>query len=112
MGASMVPMCVSVLGVCGVRIVWIYTACKAYPSPTTLYLSWPISWILNIIVDGVIMTVIYKREKYMMKMSSVEYVPQNQYDDKDAEVDDVPIIEDDYPELKETVACDSENQND
>ena len=48
----------------------------------------------------------------MMKMSSVEYVPQNQYDDKDAEVDDVPLIEDDYPELKETVACDSENQND
>ena len=98
MGYSFTPMIANFFCICVFRIVWIYTACKAYPSPTTLYLSWPISWILNIIVDGVIMAVIYKREKYMMKMSSVEYVPQNQYDDKAPleEADCIPEVASDF----------------
>ena len=98
MGYSFTPMIANFFCICVFRIVWIYTACKAYPSPTTLYLSWPISWILNIIVDGVIMMVIYKREKYMMKMSSVEYVPQNQYDDKAPleEADCIPEVASDF----------------
>lgn len=66
MGYSFTPMVANFFCICVFRIVWIYTACKAYPSPQTLYLSWPISWILNIVVDGIIMIIIYKREKPKM----------------------------------------------
>lgn len=119
MGYSFTPMIANFFCICVFRIVWIYTACKAYPSPTTLYLSWPISWILNIIVDGIIMAIIYKREKYMMRMSSVEYVPQLPYEDEDdasiEDAEDMPLIEADYPELKEDplteVACDENIAN-
>lgn len=63
MGYSLTPMLANFFCICVFRIVWIYTACKAYSSPQMLYYSWPISWILNIIVDGVIMLIIYRREK-------------------------------------------------
>lgn len=52
---------------------WIYTACKAVNTPEMLYLSWPISWVLNIIVDGIIMRIIYNREKPKMEIAQDEY---------------------------------------
>ncbi len=44
MGRSVMPMIVTLLGVCGVRILWIYTAFAAYHTPFMLYISYPISW--------------------------------------------------------------------
>lgn len=44
LGYSMVPMIVSVLGACGLRLVWVATIFQMYPSPDTLYLSYPITW--------------------------------------------------------------------
>ena len=47
MGASFVPMLISVLGVCGVRIGWIYTVFQMpqYHTPQCLYFSYAISWL-------------------------------------------------------------------
>ena len=47
MGASVIPMIISILGVCGIRILWIYTIFRipAYHTPECLYLSYTISWI-------------------------------------------------------------------
>ena len=49
LGASLTPMLVSVLGVCGIRLAWIYTIFQipAYHTPTSLYLSYPISWFIT-----------------------------------------------------------------
>ncbi len=44
LGYSFVPMIVSIVGVCGIRIVWIYTVFAAFPSLFVLYLSYPVSW--------------------------------------------------------------------
>jgi Na+-driven multidrug efflux pump len=46
MGASMTPMLISVLGVCGIRVLWIYTIFQIpqFHTPDCLYLSYPISW--------------------------------------------------------------------
>ena len=48
-GASVSPMLISVLGVCGIRILWIYTIFQipAYHTPECLYLSYPISWTIT-----------------------------------------------------------------
>ena len=44
MGASFSSMLTSVLGVCGIRIMWIFTVFKAVHSFETLFFSFPISW--------------------------------------------------------------------
>lgn len=44
MGRSLVPMLVSVLGACGLRMVWIYTVFVWVHTLPVLYLSYPVSW--------------------------------------------------------------------
>ena len=47
MGESVLPMVVSLVGSCLLRIVWIATVFAAFRSLTVLYLSYPVSWILT-----------------------------------------------------------------
>ena len=49
MGNSLVPMIISLIGACGFRIVWIYTVFKAWKSIYSLYISYPITWIVTFI---------------------------------------------------------------
>lgn len=56
LGYSIVPMIVSIIGVCGIRILWIYlifrpnTNFTEYQDLSLLFISYPISWILTFIV--------------------------------------------------------------
>lgn len=43
-GYSFMPMVVSMLGACGLRIIWIFTAFQMSRSLQTLYISYPITW--------------------------------------------------------------------
>ena len=43
-GYSIQPMIVSVIGVCGVRVLWIFTVFAAFRTPEVLYMSYPITW--------------------------------------------------------------------
>ena len=47
LGRSILPMIVSLLGACGLRVMWIFTIFKAYPALETIYISYPISWTLT-----------------------------------------------------------------
>lgn len=47
LGASVVPMVISVLGVCGLRIFWIYTVFQVYHTPECLFFSYTVSWIVT-----------------------------------------------------------------
>ncbi|MBS5547193.1 MAG: MATE family efflux transporter, partial [Lachnospiraceae bacterium] len=47
MGYSVFPMIVSLVGACGLRIVWIFTIFAAWPTLTVLYLSYPVSWVIT-----------------------------------------------------------------
>ncbi len=44
-GRSFLPMCVTLLGVGGLRILWVYTVFPLVPSLGTLYWAYPLSWI-------------------------------------------------------------------
>lgn len=46
-GYSIIPMVVSLIGACLMRIVWIYTIFQQYHSLESIYISYPISWILT-----------------------------------------------------------------
>ena len=63
LGSSFVPMLISVLGVCGFRIGWIYTVFQIpqYHTPQSLYLSYPISWTLTFLCQMTAFWIIYKK---------------------------------------------------
>ena len=46
-GYSLLPMIVSLIGACGLRIVWIFTAFQVHRSLWMLYISYPITWIIT-----------------------------------------------------------------
>lgn len=47
MGKSMVPMFVSILGACVLRVIWVYTIFAQIGTLTSLYYSYPISWLIT-----------------------------------------------------------------
>lgn len=44
MGWSVVPMLVTLTGVCGLRLVWVATVFRAAPGPETIYVAYPVTW--------------------------------------------------------------------
>ncbi len=49
MGKSLEPMIITLVGSCGLRILWIYTGFKLKETLENLYLSYPISWAVTFI---------------------------------------------------------------
>ncbi len=47
LGYSVVPMVGSLVGSCLLRLVWVYTIFPLYPTPETLFNSYPITWIIT-----------------------------------------------------------------
>ncbi len=63
MGASAVPMVVTILGACGLRILWIATVFQSNKTLHVLYQVFPISWIVTIATLLVCFLVIWNRRK-------------------------------------------------
>lgn len=55
LGSSVMPMVMSIVGTCGLRILWIYTVLPLNPTWEMLFLSYPISWA----VTGVFQLIAY-----------------------------------------------------
>jgi len=70
MGASLVPMVISVLGVCGIRLLWIYTVFKAYPTTECLYLSYGVSWVVTFAAQFAAFWWVYR--KHVKKAESLQ----------------------------------------
>lgn len=65
-GYSLVPTIVSVLGVCGLRLVWVYTAfpLDAFHSLEGLIISYPLSWVVTAAVHFTTFAVLYRRKRH------------------------------------------------
>lgn len=61
-GKSFVAMFMSIIGVVGIRIVWIYTVFVAYHTPETLFVSYPISWIGTFVCQFIAFMIIYNKK--------------------------------------------------
>lgn len=62
-GYSVVPMIVSLIGACGLRLVWIATVFRIpqYHSLKTVYLSYPITWTITLSVHAVTFFIVSRR---------------------------------------------------
>ena len=63
LGASMAPMIISVLGVGGLRIGWIYTIFQIpqYHTPQCLYFSYLVSWSITFIIQFIAFKVVFRK---------------------------------------------------
>lgn len=53
LGASFISMLLSVLGICGIRILWIYTIFQIpqFHTQSVLYMSYPLSWVITFVIQ-------------------------------------------------------------
>lgn len=61
MGFSFTPMLVALVGVCGLRIVWVYTMFAARRTLQMLYFAYPASWIVTFLIELAVYFIVYKR---------------------------------------------------
>ncbi len=63
LGHSVLPMIVSLIGACGLRLVWIFTffRMERFHSVTSLYLTYPVSWIVTLTAHAVCFIIIRKK---------------------------------------------------
>jgi len=46
-GDALMPTIITVLGVCGIRVVWLYTVLPRFRTMRTVMMSYPISWVIS-----------------------------------------------------------------
>lgn len=65
MGHSVLPMVTTMIGACGIRILWLATVfqIEKFHSPFIIYLSYPVSWIITFITQAICFIVIFNRTK-------------------------------------------------
>ncbi|MDO5346140.1 MAG: MATE family efflux transporter [Lachnospiraceae bacterium] len=63
MGCSVIPMISSMVGACGLRLFWIFTFFRTeqFHTLTSLYLTYPVSWIVTAAAHGICFMVIRRR---------------------------------------------------
>ncbi len=70
LGYAVMPMVVSLLGACALRVVWIFTIFNVFHTQFSLYISYPISWFLTFAVHLICFFVV--RKKVFAKMDKNE----------------------------------------
>lgn len=62
-GESLVNMAMSIVGVCGIRLVWILTVFRAIGTFESLFMCYPLSWLGTLLLHTVMFVIIYKKKK-------------------------------------------------
>ena len=63
-------MIVSLIGACGLRIVWIFTIFQVDRTPENLYVSYPISWIVTGAVHIIVFLIVRKKAFALVQANS------------------------------------------
>lgn len=63
MGKSLEPMIITLMGACGIRVLWLYTGFPLKKELWNLYLSYPISWFVTFVALFICFFVFEKRIK-------------------------------------------------
>lgn len=62
-GYSVMPMMVSLTGACAFRVLWIFAVFSRYRSLETLYISYPISWVLTFSAHLICFLIVFKKAR-------------------------------------------------
>ena len=62
-GYSILPMIVSLVGACGLRIVWIYTVFVKFRTLDILFISYPVTWTITFLSHLVCYYIVTRKYK-------------------------------------------------
>lgn len=65
-GSSLPPSIISLVGACGIRIIWVFTIFKLYHHMSVLFLVHPITWIITNIALFINLFITYRKAKKKM----------------------------------------------
>jgi len=68
MGYSILSMTISLLGICALRVVWVYTAFAAYPTMACLMASFGASWVVTAPAMGICFAIFFKKTKKQLAL--------------------------------------------
>ena len=69
MGLSFISMTISLIGICLFRIIWLNTAFQSFKCIETIYMSYPVSWIIVAFVDIICFCFVIKNRKKQMMVN-------------------------------------------
>lgn len=74
MGSSLAPTLISIIGICGTRILWVLLIFPTYHSLASLYISYPISWFISFAAQAVCFIIVKKRmlKRYRVRKEQAE----------------------------------------
>lgn len=61
LGYSMLPTLLTLFFVCVMRVIWIYTVFARWQTIGVLFLSWPVTWVLDVIAMAVMWTIVMRK---------------------------------------------------
>ena len=70
MGYSFIPMAITIGFVCGFRVVWIFTVFAMFPTLEALYVSYPITWGLAALCDGVCFLIVHRHVSKKQRLAT------------------------------------------
>lgn len=68
MGNALIPMVLTGLGVCALRVVWIFVAVPIWPGLKTVLLSYPLAWAVTSILFIIYFQYFMKKKKYQLSI--------------------------------------------
>lgn len=71
-GSSLPPSIITLIGACGIRIVWVYTVFQLYPNLSVLYLVHPITWVITCIALTINLLIAYNKTKKRITNETIE----------------------------------------
>lgn len=63
LGYALIPMTMSLIGICGMRVVWVFAIFPSLMTPTGLMMSYPISWSLTALALATVLVIALIRLK-------------------------------------------------
>lgn len=73
MGSAILPTVVSIIGSCGIRLMWVFTVFKAFSTPDVLYISFPLAWLVTLLALLVSYFLVVTRAKRNFAMEAKEF---------------------------------------
>lgn len=69
LGKGVLPMIISVCGICVFRIIWVFTILQVYHTAVILFISYPISWLLTAVAQYVCFMIV-KNKTYRVMLET------------------------------------------
>lgn len=64
LGSSVIPMITSIVGACGLRLLWVALVFPRYRTPACLYLSYPVTWLITAAFHFLFLMLVVRRRAF------------------------------------------------